>query len=84
MDNTKSLLKAVEIAGTQKALAVCVGVSQQTVWAWISRKSVPAEHCPAIERATSGAVRCEDLRPDVDWSYLRGSAPIAQEAACTP
>ena len=38
---------------------------------WQKRGRVPAEHCPAIERATGGKVRCEDLRPDVDWSVLR-------------
>ncbi len=27
----------------------------------------------AIERETNGAVRCEDLRPDVPWHVLRGS-----------
>jgi len=27
-----------------------------------------------IERETRGAVRCEDLRPDVDWQYIRGTA----------
>lgn len=26
-----------------------------------------------IERESRGAVRCEDLRPDVDWNYLRGT-----------
>jgi DNA-binding transcriptional regulator YdaS (Cro superfamily) len=26
-----------------------------------------------IERESFGAVRCEDLRPDVDWAYLRGT-----------
>lgn len=26
-----------------------------------------------IDRESRGAVRCEDLRPDVDWSYLRGT-----------
>lgn len=25
----------------------------------------------AIERETGGKVRCEELRPDVDWAYLR-------------
>lgn len=40
-------------------------------WAYEQRQ-VPAERCPDIERATGGAVRCEDLRPDVDWSVLRG------------
>lgn len=27
--------------------------------------------CIAIERGTRGAVRCESLRPDVDWAYLK-------------
>lgn len=26
-----------------------------------------------IERATSGTVTCEDLRPDMDWAYIRGT-----------
>lgn len=26
-----------------------------------------------IERETKGAVTCEQLRPDIDWAYLRGS-----------
>lgn len=29
----------------------------------------------AIERESKGAVRCESLRPDVDWGYLRGTQP---------
>ncbi len=28
----------------------------------------------AIERESRGRVRCETLRPDVDWKYLRRSA----------
>lgn len=27
----------------------------------------------SIERESCGAVRCEELRPDVDWEYLRGT-----------
>ncbi|WP_430445513.1 MAG: transcriptional regulator [Pseudomonas piscis] len=26
-----------------------------------------------LERETKGAVTCEELRPDIDWAYLRGS-----------
>lgn len=35
----------------------------------------------AIDRESGGKVRCEDLRPDVDWAYLRGAArkPSAAE-----
>jgi DNA-binding transcriptional regulator YdaS (Cro superfamily) len=40
------------------------------------RKSLSVDQCfsvelvIAIERESRGAVRCEDLRPDVDWRYL--------------
>ena len=27
-----------------------------------------------IERESGGKVRCEDLRPDVDWAYLRSTS----------
>lgn len=33
--------------------------------------------CINIERETAGAVRCETLRPDVDWAYIRGTAKHA-------
>ncbi|SOD15979.1 YdaS family helix-turn-helix protein [Nitrosomonas ureae] len=35
--------------------------------------------CINIERESSGAIKCEDLRPDVDWAYLRGTG--SEEAA---
>lgn len=48
------------------ALARKLGIKQQNVSWWINKsKKVPAERCAAIERATNGAVRKEDLRPDV-------------------
>lgn len=34
-----------------------------------------------IERESGGKVRCEDLRPDVDWAYLRGTSEAKTEAA---
>jgi DNA-binding transcriptional regulator YdaS (Cro superfamily) len=30
--------------------------------------------CIAIDRESGGAVRCEDIRTDVDWAYLRNTA----------
>lgn len=74
-----ALTKAITLLGSQTALAKSLGGSAQTVNNWIKRGSVPAEHCPAIERATGGAVRCEDLRPDIDWAVLR--KPIEQASA---
>ena len=77
-----SLNQAIAHMGGQTALAQAVNVKQQQVWNWINRGAgrVPAEHCPAIERATGGAVRCEDLRPDVDWAVLRGAPVTSAEA----
>lgn len=33
--------------------------------------------CIAIERESRRAVVCEEIRPDVDWAYLRGTSPAA-------
>lgn len=35
----------------------------------------------AIERESLGEVRCEDLRADVDWAYLRGTDCAAEQKA---
>lgn len=58
---------AVSIAGGVNALALAVGVSPSLPSMWRARGTVPADNCPAIERATSGRVSCEELRPDVRW-----------------
>lgn len=68
--------KAIEIYGGLARLADAIGKSQQALNNWRSR-GVPVGCCPLIERATNGAVRCEDLRPDVDWAYLRGTGKEA-------
>ena len=54
------------------ALAADIGATAQRLSNW-RKRGVPADQCPAIERATGGAVRCEDLRPDVDWAVLRST-----------
>lgn len=37
--------------------------------------------CINIERETGGAVRCEELRPDIDWNYLRTSGDFQKVGA---
>jgi DNA-binding transcriptional regulator YdaS (Cro superfamily) len=68
-----ALHRAKQILGGQAALAAACGFpDRRHVWPWFNtERKVPAEHCPAIERATNGAVRCEELRPDVEWGVLR-------------
>ena len=38
-----------------------------------SKQRLRADLCIAIERESGGAVRCEDLRQDVDWAFIRRS-----------
>lgn len=33
--------------------------------------------CISLDRESSGVVTCEQLRPDVDWAYLRGAVAVA-------
>lgn len=79
------LEKAIRVCGSQKALSLAIQEPQGNVWAWLNRGRVPAEYCPAIERATreaGKAVTCEELRPDLaeEWSYLRSTGPLKEAA----
>lgn len=58
--------RAVEILGSQSALAQACGVKQGHVWNWLNRdKVIRLENALLIERATNGAVTKEQLRPDL-------------------
>jgi DNA-binding transcriptional regulator YdaS (Cro superfamily) len=85
MTPEESLDKAIAIIGSLKALANELKVTKGAIGQWkIPNRRVPAEHCPTIERLTNGQVRCENLRPDIEWSYLRATAAAqvpSQEAA---
>jgi DNA-binding transcriptional regulator YdaS (Cro superfamily) len=60
--------------GAAAAFAAQIGTSPVLISQWrTGQRSVPADRCPVIERETGGAVRCEELRPDVDWAYLRNN-----------
>lgn len=67
-----SIKRASEVIGSQRALAAAIGVTSGAVSQWAEGR-VPFEHCIKIERLTGGIVTCEELRPDVDWAYLRGT-----------
>jgi len=66
-----ALKEAIDFCGGQAALAASLGLRQQHIWNWLNRdgSAIPAQYCPSIERVTG--VRCERLRPDVDWKVLR-------------
>ena len=63
--------------GTAKEFAGLVGIHEVLLSQLRNnQRKTPAEICIEIERASNGKVRCEDLRPDVDWSYLRKTAKV--------
>lgn len=64
--------RAAEVIGSQREMAKILGVTPGAVTQWLTA-GVPADRCPSIERMTRGAVTCEELRPDIDWGYLRGT-----------
>lgn len=54
--------------GTARAIALAVGVHPVTLSQWASDiKQTPHERCPGLERASEGAITCEEQRPDVHW-----------------
>ena len=55
-------------------LASALHVPPELLSQWkTGARRVPADRCPAIERATAGAVACETLRPDVAWQRIPDS-----------
>lgn len=62
--------------GNATRLSRDLDVDQSLVSLWASgARPIPAERCLEIEKITEGIVTCEELRPDVDWAYLRGTLP---------
>lgn len=69
----KTYLSNLERGGLSK-LAALLDISPSYLSQLSSGSaSISEKRCIEIEKATNGAVRCEDLRPDVDWAYLRNS-----------
>lgn len=66
-----------------QALSERVGktISKASISRW-KKERVPAEYCPDIEAITG--VRCEELRPDVNWAVLRNQAGTDAAPAAEP
>lgn len=72
----KPIKRAIRLAGGLSALSRQLGLgSHSVIYQWTLSR-VPAERCPDIERITG--VRCEELRPDVNWGVLRAAQPATQ------
>lgn len=62
-------MNVIDQLGGPAAVARMVGCKPPSVIEW-RKRGIPAERCPQIERATTGAVTCEALRPDVAWTRV--------------
>ncbi|SCC31873.1 transcriptional regulator [Gilliamella intestini] len=69
----QAIKKVVDFfGGSQVETAKKLNVSKSQVWQWLNNvNSIAIEKAIDIEDKTNGAVKCEDLRPDVNWSVIR-------------
>jgi DNA-binding transcriptional regulator YdaS (Cro superfamily) len=79
-------LLALAFGGVAARMAEAFDVSDQTVSWWRKGErdgrpvKFPTDLCPLAERLTDRKVRCEELRPDIDWAFVRlqASAPATE------
>lgn len=71
LDSARQQAFAVECGTTIGYLRKACSINQR----------LGADLCIAIERESGGSVRCEELRPDVDWAYLRATNCPAEVGA---
>jgi DNA-binding transcriptional regulator YdaS (Cro superfamily) len=69
MTPQQAIRRAADIAGGVTKLGRILGCSPQRVCNWKASGRTPVKFCPIIESVTG--VRCEELRPDVNWEYMR-------------
>lgn len=66
----KAIKTAIDIVGTQKKLGEACGITQQAVFKWLHNKAkVSPEHIPLIVKATNGAVKAHEIRPDLPFLF---------------
>jgi DNA-binding transcriptional regulator YdaS (Cro superfamily) len=73
----EALKRACKAHGNQTTLAQALGRKKAAVSRWML-EGVPVAVCPDIEALTG--VRCEELRPDVNWAVLRNPASTEDES----
>lgn len=81
MDQHPQVAKAIEICGSQPALAEKLRCRQQTVSKMLNREiPVSAEYALLIADATG--IPAQDIRPDLPWPSLQPAdgAPAESEA----
>lgn len=68
-DKKPNIERAVEVVGSQAALARALKMTRQTVRVWLIKGIVPAKQAPRIERVTGGKVTAQSLVNDIVERY---------------
>ncbi|MGF7160148.1 DNA-binding transcriptional regulator YdaS (Cro superfamily) [Rhodoligotrophos appendicifer] len=79
-----ALERAVNLVGGQSRLAKLIGTTQSRIWYWLTRakRGVPGEYVLLVERATAGAIKRSELRPDLYPPHSSGALPSTQKQQC--
>jgi DNA-binding transcriptional regulator YdaS (Cro superfamily) len=65
MKTPKNFNKLLLELGSNKAIAINLGVSIQAVYLWSKLDRVPTKHLKRIEELTNGRIKPADLRPEL-------------------
>lgn len=74
-------MKALDTGALDNMAGACsttVGQLRQVAY---GNRRASAALAIAIDRCTEGSVPCEELRPDIDWKYLRGRSATETQTA---
>lgn len=78
-ENETPLDQAIRLAGGMTKMAQDLNLSGHAVIYQWKKTRIPAEHCMPVERLTG--VKCEQLRPDLDWDVLLSRPRRRKDAA---
>ncbi len=71
--NLLDFIKRLDREGTDDFARRCGTTAGQLRQVAYGHRRASASLAILVDRESKGVVRCEDLRPDIDWQYLRDS-----------
>lgn len=79
--NLHEFIKPLQKASLEAFATACLTTAGQLRQVAYGNRRPSASLAINIERESAGRVTCEELRPDVDWAYLRSTSQSKFQAA---